>query len=239
MLRAGNPEARLSGVRRRALIAGLGAVFAGVALAAWWQRPRLFAAGYDRLCASAERGWMGERRAALLDAARGTVLEIGAGTGSNLDHYPPLERLILSEPSPHMRRRLANRAAAAGLRVEVLDAAAEDLPLPDDSVDTVVVTLVLCSVPDVGAAIAEIRRVLRPDGRLLMIEHVRGEGRVARAQDLADRVWPHLAQGCHPNRDTAAAVAAAGFSRIEAERFVPPERVGPLIPHVAGTYRPA
>ena len=182
---------------------------------------------------------MGERRAALLAGADGTVLEVGAGTGVNLDHYPALERLILSEPSEHMRRRLVARAEAAGVEAEIVAAGAEDLSLADASVDTVVVTLVLCSVPDLGAAVAELRRVLRPDGRLLLIEHVRAEGRAARAQDLADRVWPHLAQGCHPNRDTVRALDAGGFRRIEEERFVPPERIGPLTPHVVGVYQPA
>ena len=195
---------------------------------------RLFAALYDRLGRSAERGWLGERRAALLSGARGEVLEIGGGTGANLPHYRGVERVTISEPDPFMRAKLWPKLENARVAVEVSDAGAEALPFPDDSFDTAVSTLVLCTVPEQGAALGEIRRVLRPGGRLLFIEHVRGEGSVARWQDRIEPLWRRLAAGCHPNRDTVASIETAGL-RIEAlERFEPPVPFSGFIPHVQG-----
>ncbi|HWH14781.1 MAG TPA: class I SAM-dependent methyltransferase [Miltoncostaeaceae bacterium] len=174
---------------------------------------RVFAALYDRVGAPAERGWLGERRRALLALSRGDVLEVGAGTGANLAHLPPgLGRVTLSEPDPAMRRRLARRVARAGRAGVVIDPSpAERLALDDASVDTVVVTLALCSVASPTLALAEMRRVLRPDGRLLFLEHVRGHGLRARLQRLARPMWCRLAAGCHPDRDTVATIRAAGF----------------------------
>lgn len=194
---------------------------------------RLFAAGCARLVASeseAMRGW----RRWLARRARGVVVELGAGTGANLPFYEPeaLDRLVLVEPSPAMRRRLTAPAAALG--AEVVDGTAERLPLADASADCVLGTLVLCSVPDLAAALAEARRVLRPGGRLLLLEHVRAaDPRTARRQDRVEPVWRRLAQGCHPNRDTARAVRDAGFRVVE-EHPVPVELpdLG-LFPHVA------
>src|SRR5215207_7092284 len=137
---------------------------------------RFVAAIYDPFLALGERRGMRERRLCLLREARGTVLEIGAGTGLNLAHYPRgLDELILSEPVDSMARCLDSRLRRSGVRGSVLRAGAEALPVATSSIDTVVSTMVLCTVPDPEAALGEIRRVLRPDGRLLFCEHVRSD----------------------------------------------------------------
>lgn len=199
---------------------------------------RLFAAVYDRVILPAEDRWMGARRAALLSGARGEVLEIGGGTGANLPHYRDVERLTVSEPDPFMREKLWPKLESARVPVEISDAGAEALPFPDDSFDTVVSTLVLCTVPDQREALQEIWRVLRPGGRLLFIEHVRSEGRAARWQDRVTPLWRRLAAGCHPNRDTVTAMRTAGFLVEALESFLPPAPLASLTPHVQGMATP-
>ena len=195
---------------------------------------RVFAALYDRLGRRAERGPLGARRRELLSEASGRVLELGAGTGANLAHYPALERLTLTEPDAAMRRRLAPRAAEAPFPVELVDAPAEDLPVESGGVDTVVSTFVLCSVNDPSRALAEARRALRGGGRLLFLEHVRGEGRAARWQDRLEPASRRLFAGCHPNRDTVTAIRRAGFS-VVALRTLPDVPAAPWArPVVAG-----
>jgi ubiquinone/menaquinone biosynthesis C-methylase UbiE len=196
---------------------------------------RFFAAFYDLFDRAMEEGWMAERRARLLSEARGAVLEIGGGTGANLPHYRAAERVVVSEPDPFMRKRLRPRLGEAPAPVEVSEAGAEALPFADGSFDSVVSTLVLCTVPDQGAALAEVRRVLKPGGRLLFIEHVRGEGRIARLQDRIEPVWRRLMGGCHPNRDTLSAVESAGFVVGPVEHFKPPVPFSGITPHVQGT----
>jgi len=195
----------------------------------------VFAALYDRLGGTMERRWMGERRARLLAGARGAVLEIGGGTGANLPHYRNVERVTVSEPDPFMRRRLSPRLERALVPVEVSEAGAEALTFPDGSFDTVISTLVLCTVPDQASALAEIRRVLRPGGRLLFIEHVRAEGSTARWQDSIEPAWGYILGGCHPNRDTVAAIEAAGFEIEALDSFYPPVPLSRLMPHVQGS----
>ena len=180
---------------------------------------RVFAALYDLLGRRAERGPLGARRRELLREASGRVLELGAGTGANLPHYPALERLTMTEPDGAMRRRLAPRAAGAPFPVDLLDAPAEALPVASGGVDAVVSTFVLCTVDDPARALAEARRVLRPGGRLLFMEHVRGEGRAGRRQDRIEGVWSRLCAGCHPNRDTVAAIRRAEFDVAELRRL--------------------
>jgi ubiquinone/menaquinone biosynthesis C-methylase UbiE len=178
---------------------------------------RLFAALYERGAARMEDAGLRERRRTLLEPLAGDVLEVGAGTGLNLDHYPQAVRLTLLEPDPHMRRRLEERAARLGDPVEVVAGIAESLPFPDASFDAVVSTLTLCSVRDAGLAVAEARRVLRPGGRFLLLEHVRGEGARALLQDVL-ALPSRLLMQCSPNRRTADAVRAAGFA-LDEERF--------------------
>jgi ubiquinone/menaquinone biosynthesis C-methylase UbiE len=199
---------------------------------------RLFAALYDRANAALERKWMGERREALLSAVRGEVLEIGGGTGANLPYYRDVERLTISEPDPFMRGKLWPKLGAASISAEISDAGAESLPFPDDAFDAVISTLVLCTVPDQRAALREVRRVLRPGGRLLFIEHVRGEGRAARWQDRVTPLWRRMFAGCHPNRDTVASIEAAGFRLDALQRFLPPVPLSALTPHVQGAATP-
>src|SRR5215207_4361155 len=195
----------------------------------------ILAALYDPLFVFMERGWMGERRARLLKGARGAVLEIGGGTGANLPHYRDVDRVTVAEPDPFMRKRLVLKLEAARVPVEVSAAGAEALPFHDGSFDTVVSTLVLCTVPDQESALQEIIRVLRPGGRLLFIEHVRAAGSTARWQDRLDPLWGRLLGGCHPNRDTVLAIEEAGFEIETFESFHPPVFLSSLTPHVQGS----
>jgi ubiquinone/menaquinone biosynthesis C-methylase UbiE len=183
---------------------------------------RAFSAVYDRGFKATEEAGLREIRRELLAQARGRVLELGAGTGLNLDHYPTtIEGLTLVEPDPHMTKQLREKLADAGKSAEisVVEAPGEDLPFPDDSFDTVAVTLVLCTVPDPEATLAEIKRVLDPDGQLLFLEHVRSRSpELAKWQDRLERPWRFLGDGCHCNRDTVSAISAAGFSLGDVER---------------------
>lgn len=201
---------------------------------------RIFSAYYDRAFKAAEEAGLREMRRDLLAGARGKVLEVGAGTGLNLEHYPAgVESLTLVEPDPHMSRRLRERLAASPLPAEVSEASAEALPFPDHSFDTVVVTLVLCTVPDPSAALAEIKRVLRVDGQLLFMEHVRADDpSLAAWQDRLERPWRFLGDGCHCNRDTLASLEAAGFE-VEAEHDQLPKAPPIVRPLVSGAAVPA
>lgn len=202
---------------------------------------RLMAALYDRSLASTERAGLKEMRRALVGTARGRTLELGAGTGLNLGHYgPEVTSLVLSEPDQHMAAKLREKLAASPPHVPdvtVSSASAEGLPFEDQSFDTVVATLVLCTVPDPDRAVAEARRVLVAGGRLLFIEHVRAQTpRLARWQDRLERPWGWIAGGCHPNRATAETLAASGFwlERLEGgELPKAPAFVRPLISGVA------
>jgi len=195
---------------------------------------RAFAALYDRGLRATEEAGLRRMRAELLSGAHGRVLEIGAGTGVNLDLYPgDVEELVLTEPDPHMARRLRAKLAESGRRAEVAEAPAERLPFEDGSFDTAVGTLVLCTIPDPGAALAEAARVLRPGGHFLFIEHVRSEQPVlARWQDRLEKPWRFLGDGCHCNRDTVATIAASPLQveRVERGRLPKaPPIVRPLV----------
>jgi len=157
---------------------------------------------------------MRRRRSALLGGARGRVVEIGAGTGLNIAHYPDeISELVLTEPEPAMRRRLARRLQRYARVARIVDAPAERLPLADASVDTVVSTLALCTVKDPERALREIARVLRPDGQLLFIEHVRASSRfLAACQDSLFQPWFRFAGGCCCNRPTVELMRARGFA---------------------------
>ena len=169
---------------------------------------------YDPFVWLGEMAGMRSRRRELVGNARGRVVEIGAGTGLNVAHYPDeITELVLTEPDAAMRRRLARRLQRDGHVARIVDAPAERLPLADASVDTVVSTLVLCTVNDPERTLGEIARVLRPDGQLLFIEHVRASSRfLAACQDYLLRPWRSFAGGCHCNRATVELMRACGFT---------------------------
>jgi len=201
---------------------------------------RVLPALYDLLGGLGEKEFAPRRRA-LLAHARGRVLELGAGTGFNVAHYPSaVEELVLTEPSAGMLSRAMRRALTAGFPVRAVQTAAERLPFEDASFDTVVTTLVLCSVDDQDRVLAEIRRVLRPDGRFLFIEHVRSDdASLARWQDRLERPWGVIAFGCHPNRSTLGRIEASGFEletlqsdeNVHAPRLVRPLITGRAVAH--------
>jgi ubiquinone/menaquinone biosynthesis C-methylase UbiE len=184
---------------------------------ATWSRG--FAALYDRALKATEDGGLRQMRREVLAEARGRVLELGAGTGVNLDLYPDaIEELVLVEPDPHMARQMVPKLAASPRSARVIEAPAEHLPLEDASFDTAVATLVLCTVPDPQGALAEISRVLKPGGRLLFIEHVRsGDPGLARWQDRLERPWHFLGDGCHCNRDTVATIKSSALQLGDVE----------------------
>jgi len=182
---------------------------------------RMFSALYDRAFEASEEAGLRQMRRELLKQARGRVLELGSGTGLNLELYPHegLDSLTVTEPDPHMFKQLRQRAAEVCAGAELVQAGAEELPFEDDSFDSVVVTLVLCTVPDQPAALKEISRVLAPGGQLLFLEHVRAhQPNLAKWQDRLERPWRFLGDGCHCNRDTVAAISAAGFHLGDVER---------------------
>ena len=197
---------------------------------------RLFAAVYDRGLKSTEEAGLGQMRAELLAGASGRTVEIGAGTGVNIDLYPEaVESLTLVEPDPHMAKRLRGHLAASSRSAEIVEAPAERLPLESGSYDTAVTTLVLCTVPDPVATIAELSRVLRPGGRLLFIEHVRAaDPGVARWQDRLEKPWRFFGHGCHCNRDTLATLAASRFELGEVEHGQIPKAPPIVRPLVRG-----
>jgi ubiquinone/menaquinone biosynthesis C-methylase UbiE len=198
---------------------------------------RFFAATYDRGLKATEEAGLRRMRAELLAGARGRVLEIGAGTGVNLDLYPDaVEELVLVEPDPHMAKRLRLRLAESGRQAKVLEAPAERLGLEDAGFDYAVSTLVLCTVPDPGATVAELSRLLKPGGRLLFIEHVRAEDRgLATWQDRFEKPWRFLADGCYCNRDTVATIAASRFE-VEALEHDRTPKAPPIVrPLVRGS----
>jgi SAM-dependent methyltransferase len=174
------------------------------------------------------------RRQALSDAT-GRLLMIGVGPGTDLLFLPPAVTAVAAvEPVAAFRRMASALAGRRGVAVDIVDGVAESIPFPDNSFDSVHVALVLCSVDDVGATLREIRRVLAPGGRLVVLEHVRGDGAMGRFQDLLAKPWSWLASGCHPNRRTIDAIAAAGFDtgglRSLRRTLVPP----PCTPHLRG-----
>ena len=192
-----------------------------------------YAAIYDRISSGAERAGLSEERRGLLAQAAGATIEIGAGTGANLAHFPSaVTRLCLVEPDPNMRKRLSRRAD--GRQVEIVDASAEALPFPDCSFDTAVVTFALCSVTDLDTALTEIARVLRPGGRLLFLEHVRdADPKIARKQDHPLFLYSWM--GCHPNRDTLTAVRRAPFEVTTVRRGQVPKAPRVERPMIVGT----
>jgi ubiquinone/menaquinone biosynthesis C-methylase UbiE len=183
-----------------------------VSLLSLWAQ--IFAAGYDRFLAPAEKACLANYRRQLLASASGRVLEIGGGTGANLPYFGDgITELVITEPLEPMARRLERKLNGHHIPTRILHARAEELPLETESFDFVVSTLVLCTVQDTAAALAEVRRVLKPQGQLLLIEHVRSEDpKLATWQDRLRRPWSWFGCGCQCNRRTADHIRAAGFS---------------------------
>ncbi len=182
----------------------------------WW-----FARLYDRLMEPLERSGLRSIRQRLLQEAHGKVLEIGSGTGANFLHYDPerVQCVIAVEPAEQMRRRSLAKVEAV-VPVEVVAAGAENLPFPDAFFDTVVGTLVFCTIPDPEKALQEVRRVCKPGGTVLIFEHVRLESPfLARLQDLLTPVWKRLCDGCHLNRNTLQLVRRSGLQVKRVESY--------------------
>lgn len=192
----------------------------------------LFARFYARVLARNEPDDIVALRGELLAGLAGRVVEVGAGSGANFPHYPPdVTEVVAVEPEAYLREQARAAGAKAAVPVTVLDAVADALPLEDASCDAAVACLVLCTVPDQGRALSELRRVLKPGGELRFYEHVRGvTPRMVRAQRFVDRTfWPRAFGGCHTARDTVAAIAAAGFA-LEHRRDLRPDSVPAFLP---------
>jgi ubiquinone/menaquinone biosynthesis C-methylase UbiE len=201
---------------------------------------RVFAAVYDRLMKKTEAAGLGDERAALLRGVARRVLEIGGGTGVNLQYYGPDVDITVTEPEAPMLSRLQRRARQVRPDAMVMQAPAEDLPFDDDTFDAVVTTLTLCTVPDQGAVLREVNRVLRPGGQLVFLEHVRSDdAKVARLQDRVNGLNKLVAHGCNCNRATLEALRDAGFTIDRLRRtdlpkappFVRPLVVGRALVH--------
>jgi SAM-dependent methyltransferase len=195
---------------------------------------RLFTSLYDSCLRGTEEAGLRQMRRETLAAASGRTIDLGAGTGANLDLYPEaVTELVLAEPDPHMLKKLRVKVGEGQAGVSIVEAPAERLPFDDASFDTAVFTLVLCTVPDPGAALAEAARVLRPNGRLLFVEHVRAEEPgLAGWQDRLERPWRFCGDGCHCNRDTVASIEASPLKidRVEKEQLPKaPPLVRPLV----------
>jgi ubiquinone/menaquinone biosynthesis C-methylase UbiE len=199
----------------------------------------VFARFYERISATADRRGGDQHRAELLDGLTGRVIEVGAGNGRNFAHYPSsVTEVVAVEPEPRLRAAAEARVAQARVPVRVVDGVAGRLPAEDGSFDAGVASLVLCTVPDPDAALAELHRVIRPGGELRFYEHVVSSrpaaARVERALDAT--IYPRLAGGCHLARDTVATIERAGFEIRACRRFAfGPSALGPQVAHVLGT----
>jgi ubiquinone/menaquinone biosynthesis C-methylase UbiE len=203
---------------------------------------RLMSLIYDRFMRASERACLEEWRSELLADLSGSILEIGAGTGANLPRYPSaVTRLVLVDDDPHMLAKLETRVRESGreMDIEIREASAASLPFPDASFDAVVSTLVLCSVPDPDVVLREVRRVLRPNGTFVYLEHVAGEEGTSRLawQRRVEPVWRRIAGNCHLTRRTGEAIRRAGFV-VDEERAESMRKALPIVrPTVRGVAR--
>ena len=166
----------------------------------------------------------------------GQVVEIGAGVGANFRYFPNGARVTAVEPNLHMHDPLCRRAGDLGIELDLVPAGAEAIPLPDDSAEAVISTLVLCTVDDPEQALGEVRRILKPGGRFLFVEHVAApHGHWRRVlQDVLHRPWRYIFEGCHTNRDTAAYIEAAGFRELSLETHVMQSPFVPVNSQISG-----
>lgn len=204
-------------------------------------RHPVFARVYPRISHTAEQRGAAEHRRTLLAGLEGRVIEVGSGHGLNFPYYPSsVVEVVAVEPEPHLRKLARQAAASAPVAVTVTEGAAEALPFADDEFDAAVASLVLCSVADQQAALAQIARVLRSRGELRYYEHVVSrQPLAARIQRLLDAtIYPPIAGGCHSARDTGQAIRQAGFQIEREERIAfKPGAMTPAIPHILGTAR--
>ncbi len=201
----------------------------------------IFARVYERLAHCAEGRGGTDHRRSLLDGCCGRVIELGAGSGANFAHYPTsVSEVVAFEPEARLRERARTTAACAAVPVSVRAGAAGTLGCETASFDVGIASLVLCSVPDQGTALAELFDAIRPGGELRFYEHVRAASAAElRVQRFADATfWPHVAGGCHLARDTQAAIEQAGFQIDRCERFAfSPAPYLPAAPHILGSAR--
>ncbi|MCH8064189.1 MAG: class I SAM-dependent methyltransferase [Chloroflexi bacterium] len=199
-------------------------------------RKRMFAAVYDKL-AAAEEPKVRQFRERTAGRADGKVLEIGGGTGLNLPFYGSDVQLTVAEPNPHMARRLKGRAQGLGMSVTIVSDVGERLPFQDGEFDSVVSTLVLCSVGDLPGVLKEARRVLKPGGAFYFFEHVAAETKWKRRfQNWFNGPWRYMGDGCNLNRDIAAVIRQSGFESVEIESVDLPG-ASVVSPRIVGTAR--
>ena len=203
----------------------------------------IFARVYHWMSAKAEGAGEAEHRRELLTDLHGRVLELGAGNGLNFEHYPKsVDEVVAVEPEAYLRKRALEAARKANVRVDVVDGLAGQLAFKHQGFDAGVVSSVLCTVPDVDAALTDLRRVIRSGGELRFYEHVLAhQPRLAALQRALTRtgIWPLIGGGCHADRDTAAAIQRAGFEIENCRRFDfrPTPLVAPAAPRILGTAR--
>jgi ubiquinone/menaquinone biosynthesis C-methylase UbiE len=204
-------------------------------------RHPIFARMYRRIAADAEAKGASEHRDELLAGLSGRVIEVGAGTGLNFDHYPgAVTEVVAVEPEPYLRAAADEEAASATVPVTIVDGTADELPAEAGVFDAGVVSLVLCSVPSQARALGELHRVIRSGGELRFYEHVRSpQPGFARMQRVVDVVWPLFGGGCHTSRQTERAIADAGFTIEQVRHFTfrPVLCAAPVSPHVIGVAR--
>lgn len=179
----------------------------------------------------------GDRKARLFGEIPAMVVELGPGAGANFRYYPRGTRVVAVEPNPMMHGRLLTQARRRGIELDLRPAGAEGIAITSGSAELVVSTLVLCSVGEPARVVEEVKRILRPGGRFVFLEHVAAPAgsRLRHVQESIHRPWHWLGEGCHLTRDTAATLAAAGFASLALERFESGFPWAPYAPHVAGT----
>lgn len=201
----------------------------------------LFARFFEKIGALACKLGQDEHRAQMLDGLSGSVIEVGAGSGLNFPFYPSaVTRVLAVEPEAYFQKRGREAAVESAIEIEVVDGVAARLPANDGEFDAGVFCLVLCSVPDQAIALSEMFRVIKPGGELRFYEHVAAEKpRVRKLQGILEPVWKRAAGGCHLTRDTASAIAAAGFELTDWQKveFKPDVFATPVALHILGRAR--